>query len=51
MDVKRGNVTYVGMTGNNLDDIKRKLKSDRGLSDYGISKCKFILRDSNKEWL
>lgn len=45
VDVIRDTVTYVGLIGKDLDDIKQKLKTEKGLSDYGVSKCKFIYRE------
>lgn len=45
VDVIRNNVTYVGMTGKDVEDIKRKLREEKGLSYYGVSQCKFIFRE------
>lgn len=44
VDVERDNATYIGITGKDIEEIKRKLKTEKGLSDYGISKCKFKTR-------
>lgn len=44
VNVKRDNVAYIGMTGKDIKDIKRKLKTEKGLSDYGISKCEFQIK-------